>query len=171
MVAFQGRLRLLPIANYNKILDPPTTVLANGSETSMAILKYDNKVLLELPNTLGWRYHFGVAGDDLKLELQDALGKTKFTDPEPAGLIYFSFPNHISPMRVKVYVMNLTSDPQGGGTLYDYDDVPYDNMWADDRIWMPTLLLEGSYFEAHFHFDGPPGKETKIDAYEYQTYG
>ena len=170
MVAFQGRLQLLPIANYKTILDPPTTLLTNGSETSMAILKYENKVLLELQNKLGWRYHFGVAGDDLKLQLQDVLGKTKFTDPKPAGLMYFSFPDSISPMRIKVYVANLTSDPQGNGMLYDYDDVPYDKMWADDRIWMPTLLLDGSYFEAHFHFDGPPGKGTKIVAFEYQTY-
>lgn len=31
--------------------------------------------------------------------------------------------------------------------------LPYHNMWADDRIWMP-LVLERRYFSARFLFDG-----------------
>ena len=30
--------------------------------------------------------------------------------------------------------------------------LPYENMWADDRIWMP-LLLEDKFFDARFLFD------------------
>ena len=33
------------------------------------------------------------------------------------------------------------------------DDIPYDNMWADDRLWMP-LMLKGIPFEGQFIFDG-----------------
>jgi len=33
------------------------------------------------------------------------------------------------------------------------DQIPYDRMWADDRIWMP-LMLEETPFEGHFIFDG-----------------
>lgn len=32
-------------------------------------------------------------------------------------------------------------------------DIPYGQMWSDDRIWLP-LLLEGRAFEARFVFDG-----------------
>ncbi len=34
-----------------------------------------------------------------------------------------------------------------------YEQIPYDEMWADDRLWLP-LLLEGKRFEGRFLFDG-----------------
>jgi 8-oxo-dGTP diphosphatase len=33
------------------------------------------------------------------------------------------------------------------------DAIPYDEMWADDRLWLP-LLLERRSFEGRFVFDG-----------------
>ncbi|HOS65982.1 MAG TPA: 8-oxo-dGTP diphosphatase [Candidatus Latescibacteria bacterium] len=32
-------------------------------------------------------------------------------------------------------------------------DIPYDRMWADDRLWIP-LMLDGKAFEGRFVFDG-----------------
>ncbi len=31
--------------------------------------------------------------------------------------------------------------------------IPYDEMWADDRHWLP-LLIRGAHFTGHFEFDG-----------------
>ena len=46
---------------------------------------------------------------------------------------------------------------------YDLDKVPYERMWADDVVWMATLLASAaSYFEGHFVFDGGPGAESKL---------
>ena len=38
------------------------------------------------------------------------------------------------------------------------DQIPYDRMWADDRIWMP-LMLAGRTFQGRFLFDG----DTMLD--------
>lgn len=35
----------------------------------------------------------------------------------------------------------------------DVDDLPYDEMWADDRLWLPHLLA-GVRFDGRFVFDG-----------------
>jgi 8-oxo-dGTP diphosphatase len=33
------------------------------------------------------------------------------------------------------------------------DAIPYDEMWADDRHWLP-LLIRGAHFSGYFDFDG-----------------
>ncbi|MDQ3200188.1 MAG: 8-oxo-dGTP diphosphatase [Verrucomicrobiota bacterium] len=33
------------------------------------------------------------------------------------------------------------------------DGIPYDEMWADDRHWLP-LLIRGAHFTGYFEFDG-----------------
>lgn len=33
------------------------------------------------------------------------------------------------------------------------DQIPYGEMWADDRHWLP-LLLRGAHFKGYFDFDG-----------------
>lgn len=34
---------------------------------------------------------------------------------------------------------------------FHYEDIPYDQMWADDRIWLP-MVLEGKKIEGEFLF-------------------
>jgi len=34
----------------------------------------------------------------------------------------------------------------------DFDEIPYDEMWKDDRYWLP-LLLKGKDFTGEFHFN------------------
>ena len=41
------------------------------------------------------------------------------------------------------------------------DQIPYDEMWADDRYWLP-LLIRGHHFEGYFEFDGEKLLERKI---------
>ena len=38
------------------------------------------------------------------------------------------------------------------GPLIIEREMPYGQMWADDRIWYP-LILQGRYFEGRFLFD------------------
>ena len=46
----------------------------------------------------------------------------------------------------------------GFSLLTPLDQIPYDRMWADDRIWMP-LMLAGRTFQGRFLFDG----DTMLD--------
>ena len=34
---------------------------------------------------------------------------------------------------------------------FSYDNIPFDTMWPDDRIWFP-LFLKGQQFLGEFHF-------------------
>lgn len=43
------------------------------------------------------------------------------------------------------------------------DNIPYDKMWADDRLWMP-LLLAGQSFDGRFLFD-----EEEMLGYQLDT--
>ena len=44
---------------------------------------------------------------------------------------------------------------------FDITNIPYNNMWEDDKYWLP-LLLTGKKFIGNFHFN----KELKISHYE-----
>ncbi len=41
------------------------------------------------------------------------------------------------------------------------DQIPYDEMWADDRHWLP-LLLRGEHFSGYFDFDGEELLDRRI---------
>lgn len=41
------------------------------------------------------------------------------------------------------------------------DAIPYDEMWADDRHWLP-LLIKGVHFTGYFEFDGEQLLDRRI---------
>lgn len=36
---------------------------------------------------------------------------------------------------------------------FGYSEVPYDDMWPDDRLWYP-MMFDNKYFDGHFKFEG-----------------
>lgn len=42
------------------------------------------------------------------------------------------------------------------------DEVPFDEMWADDRLWVP-LMLDETYFDGRFVFDGDEMLSWRIE--------
>jgi 8-oxo-dGTP diphosphatase len=42
------------------------------------------------------------------------------------------------------------------------DRIPYDRMWADDRLWLP-LMLEGRGFRGWFIFDGDRMLDARVE--------
>jgi len=82
--------------------------------------------------------------------------------PAEAGVLHFQFTDGLS---IKCHVFTARGcDGEPGETIEaapfwcPLDSLPYDEMWADDRVWLP-LLLAGTSFQGHFIFDG----ETMVD--------
>lgn len=89
-------------------------------------------------------------------EVQEEICVTP-TGIAPAGELHFQFVDGYS---IHAYVFTATGfsgEPQETPEAIPYwfpiSALPYHNMWADDRIWVP-LVLAGKSFSARFLFDG-----------------
>ena len=88
-------------------------------------------------------------------ETQEELGVTAI-DPELRGRHKFQFADGYG-LEVYVYCTS-----QSSGTAIETDEaiplwtpidaIPYDEMWEDDRIWLP-MMLRGQYFDGRYLFD------------------
>ena len=88
-------------------------------------------------------------------ETQEEVGVTPH-QVEKRGELYFQFQDGYS-LHCTVFIANGCS-----GTLIETDEadpfwcdlqtLPYDEMWADDRLWLP-LMIAGINFRGYFVFD------------------
>ncbi|KAG2224771.1 hypothetical protein INT45_005295 [Circinella minor] len=77
-------------------------------------------------------------------------------DMDKIGINLFTFEN--DPVALEVHVFRST-EYKGTPTeteemrpeWFSYDNIPFDTMWPDDRIWFP-LFLKGQQFLGEFHF-------------------
>ncbi|KAL0084734.1 NUDIX hydrolase domain-like protein [Phycomyces blakesleeanus] len=72
------------------------------------------------------------------------------------GLNLFSFENNPVAMEVHVYVVTEydgtpTETEEMRPEWFSYDDIPYDDMWTDDRQWIP-IMLKNKKFIGEFYF-------------------
>lgn len=74
------------------------------------------------------------------------------------GTLRFYFGQREAPDWV-VYVFvawsftgELKTSGEGAGKWFRREEIPYDEMWADDRHWVP-VLLQGNRFRGDFYFD------------------
>lgn len=88
-------------------------------------------------------------------ELEEEAGITAL-DAVEHGTITFIFDN--DPVHLEVHVFsatkyagNITESDEMAPQWFSDDAIPYENMWADDKLWLP-LLLEGKKFEGIFWF-------------------
>jgi 8-oxo-dGTP diphosphatase len=75
----------------------------------------------------------------------------------PAGELWFQFIDGHSIQGYVYAASGLCGEPQETDEArpiwFPVSAIPYHNMWADDRIWLP-LLLAGRPFIGRFLFDG-----------------
>ncbi len=95
-------------------------------------------------------------------ETQEELGIVALT-PREVGVLHFQF---VDGLAIQCHVFR-TEDFSGQAVETEeaiplwtpVDQIPLDEMWADDRHWLP-LLLESRRFQGFFEFDG----ETMLSA-------
>ena len=93
--------------------------------------------------------------ETLYRELQEEIGVTP-KDVRKRGVL--TFRNDGSEELIEVHVFSAREyegEPREGEEMrpqwFRHADVPYDEMWKDDRYWIP-LLLAGKNFEGRFVF-------------------
>jgi 8-oxo-dGTP diphosphatase len=87
-------------------------------------------------------------------------------DAEQRGELYFQFRDAYS-LHCAVFVAH---DFEGQPRETDeavplrtsLDAIPYDEMWQDDRHWLP-LLVQGEHFTGYFEFDGEQLLSGRVD--------
>jgi 8-oxo-dGTP diphosphatase len=76
---------------------------------------------------------------------------------EARGELYFQFTDGYSLHCTVFLAHDLEGEPvetvEATPRWVPIDRIPYDEMWEDDRHWLPQMLA-GACFEAWFEFDG-----------------
>jgi 8-oxo-dGTP diphosphatase/2-hydroxy-dATP diphosphatase len=98
-----------------------------------------------------------VAGSAIREIFEEVGLKVKFSDLIPAGLLFFRFAGSRSDsicgtvFRVESFQGEPAESEEMIPQWFDIGEIPYDQMWPDDRFWFP-LMLERRSFVATFHF-------------------
>jgi 8-oxo-dGTP diphosphatase/2-hydroxy-dATP diphosphatase len=76
---------------------------------------------------------------------------------KPAGFIHFDLGGRDFTMEVSLFrVTKYENEPEETEEMkpqwFNYDDIPYDKMWADDKFWL-TAFLEGKDINGSFELD------------------
>jgi 8-oxo-dGTP diphosphatase/2-hydroxy-dATP diphosphatase len=79
------------------------------------------------------------------------------------GILIFKFADATPDLEVHVFrVDKFTGEPQESEEMrpqwFKIADIPYEQMWADDILWLP-LLIAGQKFKGEFVFDRPSSAE------------
>lgn len=77
--------------------------------------------------------------------------------PVEFGELSFQFVDgyglHCHVFRADACIGEPTETPEAVPLWAPLDAIPFDRMWADDRLWLPHLV-DGRQFEGRFVFDG-----------------
>ncbi|HSH17773.1 MAG TPA: 8-oxo-dGTP diphosphatase [Candidatus Saccharimonadales bacterium] len=89
-------------------------------------------------------------------ETQEEIGVTPL-QYLPAGYHEFKFPDGTADMHVHVFVCNRwdgepVETEEMAPRWFSFDAIPYDDMWQDDRYWLPQVL-QGKTVHGTFTFD------------------
>jgi len=70
--------------------------------------------------------------------------------------------------RTRSFSGEATESAEARPEWFSVDDVPYDQMWEDDRLWLPGVL-EGKTVAGKFRFEGgPPLDEAEFVGHDLE---
>jgi len=85
---------------------------------------------------------------------------------EEAGQLFFQFTDGYKLHGTVFLASGHAGEPTETGEADPFwcavDELPYDQMWADDRYWLP-LALGGTFFKAYFVFHGDRMESMRIE--------
>lgn len=88
-------------------------------------------------------------------EAQEELCITP-TGLQQSGVLLFQFTDglsiHVTVFRASGYIGEPQETEEAKPLWAEAEQIPYDQMWADDRLWIP-LMLAGKIFEGRFLFE------------------
>jgi len=89
-------------------------------------------------------------------EVREEIGVTPL-DLDERGVLHFQFIDgyslHCVVFTAPAFVGTLIETDEATPLWFGLDDIPFGEMWEDDRLWLrPTL--DGASFDAWFVFDG-----------------
>lgn len=106
-------------------------------------------------------------------ELEEEVG-IEATKMQKIGIIEFSFENDPKILEVHIFkVSEFKGEPTESEEMkpqwFSLDQIPFEQMWSDDKYWLP-MLLEGKFFTGSFLFDRPSDAEysAKIITYKLE---
>lgn len=103
--------------------------------------------------------------DAVHRELVEESGGLKVLNPKKQAIFQFNFP-HKPEIDCEVHVFKATEfngEPQETEEMkpkwFDESEIPFNEMWSDDEIWLP-LFLDDRILKGEFYFDD---KDNIID--------
>jgi 8-oxo-dGTP diphosphatase len=74
------------------------------------------------------------------------------------GELWFHFLDglamHVAVFMSEVYEGTATETEEAAPLWFKFDEIPFAEMWADDRHWLQRMLMGQETFEGRFVFDG-----------------
>lgn len=136
-------------------------------KTTLCFLIRENQILLAMKKRgFGegkWNGYGGKKKEGEKIrkaakrETREEIG-VKIIKMEKKAILTFQFPNKPD-WNQKCFVyqaMEWIGEPKESEEMkpewFDFGKIPYENMWTDDKIWLPKVL-EGKKIRAKFWFD------------------
>jgi len=98
-------------------------------------------------------------------EIEDAVYRevweeagVKIAGAEKVGHINFKFAGEPEALEVHIFKAgSFSGEPRESDEMkpqwFHIDEIPLDQMWSDDKIWLP-LFLAGKKFKGEFFFEG-----------------